>query len=136
MHSDDCPTSYEARRRGERDFERGNWRNPYKGSWGDDGCHEAAREWDCAYRRAEYREEERQAEEAAQACRERQRLEEQAYYRQMEEEQMQAAHEQAQYEDQFTAEEVDQINAQYPAEQAELAKEPNAPLPTDDEQPF
>jgi hypothetical protein len=137
MHSDDRPTSYEARRRGERDFERGSWRNPYKGSWGDDGCPEAAREWDYAYRRAENREEERQAEEAAQARRGWQRQEEEAYYQQLEEEQMQAAYEQAQYDDQFTSVEEEQINAQYAAEQAELAREPNAPSPVpDNEQPF
>ena len=60
-HRDDCPTRWEAERRGERDQECGRSRasNPFDDPWHrGEGCHEAADSWRSGYRRAEMREEE------------------------------------------------------------------------------
>lgn len=56
-HRDDCPDRWEARREGERAFERGYGRNPYEPDmWGERGCEEAADEWKRGHRSAELRE--------------------------------------------------------------------------------
>jgi len=84
-HRDDCPTRWEAERKGERDFEWGRSRssNPYETiSYRDEGCPEAADAWRSGYRRAEFRAEEQREEEAARRRAEVRRayeLEEEAY---------------------------------------------------------
>lgn len=64
-HRDDCPTGWEARRHGERAYERGYGSNPYRGGSGEEGCDEAEREWRRGYNAAERRAEEQHAKEAA-----------------------------------------------------------------------
>ena len=85
-HREDCPDRWVARREGERAFDRGQgpWRNPYKSSFPDEGCPEAAREWDRAYRDAEYQEEERRRQEdEALRMREQQREQERLWEEQV-----------------------------------------------------
>ena len=84
-HRWDCPTDYEARRRGERAFERGDgsWRNPYKEQIGEQSCSEAEENWQRGYRAAERREEEHIAE----LHREQRRQEESRYNEAMEQQQ-------------------------------------------------
>jgi hypothetical protein len=99
-HRWDCPDRWEARREGERAFERGTgiWRNPYEDNFLEPNCPEAAEEWRRSYRAAEQREEERQAEERhqhrlAEQRREQEEYErmvyEQEYYARLEEERQQ-----------------------------------------------
>lgn len=88
-HRDDCPSRWEAERRGERDQEWGRSRssNPYEDYYHrDEGCPEAAGAWRDGYRRAERREEERQEEEAAhrRAVKRRIEADEAAYYEEQE----------------------------------------------------
>lgn len=64
-HRDDCPDRWEARRQGERAFERGYGSNPYRSRLGEDGCPDAEREWRSGYYAAERRAEEERAEMAA-----------------------------------------------------------------------
>ena len=65
---DECPPPYEARRQGERAYENDSYHNPYRGR-----CPDAAYQWDCGRREAEYRHEEeieeRRAHERAVAAR-------------------------------------------------------------------
>jgi hypothetical protein len=81
-HRFDCPSKYEARRTGERAFERGDgsWRNPYKSDWPDEGCPEAAQEWRRGYRDAERRQEEREEEERIERHLQEVRAQEEARY--------------------------------------------------------
>lgn len=66
-HRPSCPDEYDAKREGERAFDRGagEWRNPYR-----DDCDEAASAWSRGYRERE-REDEREHAEAAAAQRRR-----------------------------------------------------------------
>ena len=93
-HRDDCPTDWEARREGERAYERGYGSNPYRGNgWDERSCPEAERAFDYGRRQAEYRHEEQMAEERSERRRAEARREEQeqedAYYQQMMEQQYQ-----------------------------------------------
>jgi len=93
-HRWDCPTEWEARRQGERSFERGDgsWRNPYRDDWHRPSCEEAEQAWNRGYRDAERQAEERAAEQRAQARREQYRREEAEYFRMQEEEAQQQAY--------------------------------------------
>ena len=93
-HRWDCPTDWEARRQGERSFERGDgsWRNPYRDDWHRPSCEEAERAWSRGYRDAERQAEEHAAEQRAQARRDQARREEAEYFRMQEEEAQQQAY--------------------------------------------
>lgn len=77
-HRDDCPTEYEARRRGYRDGEDGRSRysNPYR-----DECDEAASAWDRGYRSGAYDREEREEQENRARVRHIQQMREDDEYR-------------------------------------------------------
>lgn len=65
-HRRDCPTKWEAERRGERDQGYGtpSYSNPYsRQPFERDYCREAERSWEDGHRMAQHREEERQQEE-------------------------------------------------------------------------
>src|SRR5436309_1005843 len=130
MHSWDCPTDYEARRRAERDYDRGNSGrdNPYRSRWDDDGCEDAARTYDRAYRDAERRDEERREEEAAVQRRAERRREEEAHERQQ--------LEQMQYDERYSADEEARINAEYAEQQAQEAAQLHGEPPPSDEIPW
>ena len=90
-HRDDCPDRWEARREGERAFERGYGSNPYRG---DEGCPEAEQAWRSGYYAAESAERERHEEEYWDRRRAEARAEEEACEaRMMEEAQAQAEYE-------------------------------------------
>jgi hypothetical protein len=74
-HRDDCPTEYEARRRGYSAGESGDYgRNPYRHE-----CDEAASAWDRGYRSGQYDREENEAREARATARRRREEEEEAF---------------------------------------------------------
>lgn len=96
-HRDDCPSRYEAERRGELDYENRGYRNystPYDGHGFDHGCPEAQRAYLDGNRRAEFRAQEKAAERhSAEAARyqrqqEEQRRDEQQYEQEREDEQL------------------------------------------------
>jgi hypothetical protein len=87
-HRDECPTDYEARRQGERAYERGDgsWRNPYRDDYSGERCEDAERYWRRGYEAAEQRHEEQMAEERSAQRRAEERAQEERYYLQMQEE--------------------------------------------------
>ena len=87
-HRDSCPDDYEARRQGERAYERGDgsWRNPYRDDYSGERCEDAELYWRRGYEYAEQRHEEQTAEERAAQRRAEERAQEERYYLQMQEE--------------------------------------------------
>lgn len=83
-HRDSCPTDWEARREGERAFDRGYGSNPYRGGYGEDRCEEAERAWRRGYSAAEERHSEERAAERAAQRRAYERVDEDAYYAEQE----------------------------------------------------
>lgn len=85
-HRSDCKDPWEARREGERAYERGYGVNPYRDgdyneNYDDRRCREEAESaWRRGYYAAEQQAEEEAAERAAQIRREEARAEEEAYY--------------------------------------------------------
>lgn len=81
-HRWDCPTDYEARRRGEDMFNRGygSYSNPYRDSFGEEHCPEAEQNWQRGYRDAERRDEERREEERIIEMQREHRRQEEARY--------------------------------------------------------
>ena len=91
-HRDDCPSRYEARRRGERDYEdRGyrSYRTPYDSHFGEEGCPEAKRAYEEGQRHAEYRAEQESEERRREECRQVQ-LRQQRYEQERWDEEMEA----------------------------------------------
>lgn len=79
-HRSSCPRPWEARRQGERDFDRyvPSWENPYaRKPFEQDHCREAERAWENGRHEAEMRrDEERQAEQRSQRAAEQRRRDE------------------------------------------------------------
>lgn len=96
-HRDDCPSRYEAERRGERDYERNGYRSystPYDSRFDDEGCPEAQRAYLDGQRHAEYRAEEEAAEQHAAERRRQQAEYERQQYQEYEQQLQWAEHEQ------------------------------------------
>jgi len=77
MHRDDCPTPWEARQRGRRDEEEQSYaRNPYRSTYDNDGCEDAARQWERGRGDAEYEREEQERRDQEEQRMEQRRQEE------------------------------------------------------------
>jgi len=85
-HRWDCPTDWEARLEGYRSEEERRYeRNPYKSSYGDGGCEDAAKQWERGKRDAEY-DMERQEQERLEAERTERRRQEERHMEELREE--------------------------------------------------